>query len=182
MKKKFLIIALLLSSFVVFAEGGFNFKVGIDAAASLKFKPFAGANLSFDYSWKNGFGLGLGLRNYWNIKQDEIVPQSDIYESKFIGGLYSFIKYKYFQTGLGLLLVEGGASLYFNIGGAIPVWEMKKGTLGIDFGAELWKTAETIEVAYGQSNSGNYPSSTKNENSPLNDLKIYAGVTYFLPL
>ena len=39
MKKKFLIIALLLSSFMVFAEGGFNFKAGIDAAASLKLNP-----------------------------------------------------------------------------------------------------------------------------------------------
>ena len=181
MKKRFLIIALLLSSFVVFAEGGFNFNVGIDAASSLKFKPFIGANLSFDYSWKNGFGLGLGLRNYWNIKPEEIVPQSDIYESRFRGGPYSFIKYKYFQTGLGLLFIND-VSLYFKIGGAIPVWEIKKGKLGIDFGAELWLTAEPIEVAYGQSSSGNYPSSTKNENSPLNDLKIYAGVTYFLPL
>lgn len=63
--------------------------------------------------------------------------------------------------------------------GAIKLYTL---TVANDYlGAELWKTAEPIEVAYGQSNSGNYPSSTKNENSPLNDLKIYAGVTYFLP-
>ncbi|MBO4859722.1 MAG: hypothetical protein J5527_14505 [Treponema sp.] len=186
MKKRFLIIALLLSSFVVFAEGGFNFNVGIDAAASLKFKPFIGANLSFDYSWKNGFGLGVGLKEYYNIiqKKEESTVQGDIIkniqEPKFLGGLYGFAKYKWFYAGTGSFFVDGLGvlSMYFNIGGAIPFWEMKKGRLGIDFGAEFWMTSEEIEWGY----SGAYSSSSEPKNSPLNDLKIYAGVTYFLPL
>ena len=145
-----------------------------------------GANLSFDYSWKNGFGLGVGLKEYYNIiqKKEESTVQGDIIkniqEPKFLGGLYGFAKYKWFYAGTGSFFVDGLGvlSMYFNIGGAIPVWEMKKGKLGIDFGAEFWMTSEEIEWGY----SGAYSSSSEPKNSPLNDLKIYAGVTYFLPL
>lgn len=66
--------------------------------------------------------------------------------------------------------------MYFNIGGAIPIWEIKKGKFGIDFGTELWMPVERVEVSDSSS------SSSSNKTSTLNSFKLYVGATYFLPL
>ena len=170
MKTKTLIVVLLLSSFILFAEGNFNLKLGADTAVSLRFKPLLGTNASIDYTWKKGFGLGVGFKEYWNIIPEE-------WENHFCGGPYGFIKYKVFFVGSGTFFIGGlgSVSMYFNIGGAIPIWEMKKGKLGIDFGTELWMPVEKVELSDSSSSSSN-------KNNTLNSFKLYVGATYFLPL
>ena len=66
-------------------------------------------------------------------------------------------------------------SLYFNIGGSIPIWQLKKGSLGLDFGTELWMPDSPIMVA-------DNPSANNKEADPIDSFKAYLGVTYFLPL
>ena len=171
MKKKILILILFFSSFIIFAEGCFNLKVGADTAVSLSLKPLLGTNASIDYTWKKGFGLGIGFKEYWNIIPEE-------WETHFCGGPYGFIKYKNFIAGSGTFFIGGlgAVSMYFNIGGAIPIWEIKKGKFGIDFGTELWMPVERVEVSDSSS------SSSSNKTSTLNSFKLYVGATYFLPL
>lgn len=175
MKKYFLIISLLLSSFFCFAEGGFYFKFDADASSSLKLKPYLGANVSANYNWNNGFGLGLGIKEYWNIIQDEE-------EARFIGGPYTLIKYKNISAGAGFLFIGGigAATFYFNIDGSIPIWEMKRGKLGINFGLDFW--CEPVREIIATSSNYGYIQDIHKKYGILDYIKLYAGITYLLPL
>ncbi len=172
MKKKITILFLLFAIFPAYSEGKFILKFGSDMATSFALRPFLGANVAADYTWNSGFGLGLGIKEYWNITKYD-------YEAPFIGGPYGFIKFKNFMAGAGFFYsYPSMPSLYFNIGGSIPIWQLKKGSLGLDFGTELWMPQEEI-IPADSPGSGPQMSDTK---KALDSFKIYLGVTYFLTL
>ena len=186
LKKKFLIFVLFISSFMLFAEGSFNLKLGMDVTSSFSFKPYLGANISVDYSWESGFGLGIGFKEYCNVIRDK-------HEKRFFGGPYGIIKYKNFLTGAGFLFIEGLGELtyYLNIGGALPLWEMKKGKLGLDFGLEAWFPPATYIPEDDDSNTNSNapmgciavdPSTIMSRYTWKDGFEVYVGVTYFLPL
>lgn len=89
---------------MLFAEGSFNLKHGMEATSSFSLKPYLGADLSADYSWENSFGLGVGFKEYWNIIPEE-------WENHFCGGPYGFIKYKGFFVGSGTFFIGGLGSV-----------------------------------------------------------------------
>ncbi len=170
MRKKIFIITFLILANFAFANGNFNLQFGADTASSFTFKPFIGANVSANYTWSNGFGLGCGIKDYWNITSND---KRDL----FCGGPYFLLKYKYVNVQFGSFFIEnfGGISMYTSLGGEIPIWELKHGKLGLDFGTELWAPVSAIVIMDNSSEENK-------ETSPLDSFKIYLGVTYFLPL
>ena len=169
---------MFFSSVFAFGEG-LGLKFGIDVAASVVLKPYAGVDVCPEFSLNESISFGVGGKLYGNL----IHGDSEAYIS---GGPYVLLSYKYLNLGAGCFFDKtlNPLSLYAFIGGTIPVWELKKGKLGIDFGLEFWGTEITKSLLFdekqskGSDSDGSFSSAAGFLNAP----KVFLGVSYFLPL
>ena len=195
MKKRVLVLALFFLCFFAFAEEssykkGWNLCYGLNASFSFDWNYRLGVNCSVDYTWENGFGFGLGYKEYFNINNRN-KSANQYYDNSYYnnsneslsGGSYLFLKYSDYRFGVGSFMTNGMgvSSFYCTFGVTAPIWEMKKGQICIDLGAEIW-TVETVEVAYeyDYNNPNNYYYSN-NTDSFLDYFKCYFGIIYIWP-
>lgn len=175
MKKKILFIFFLLAEVFIFAENKMNLQFSLAASSSFSPQPFLGANISVDFNWQNGIGIGGGIKEFLNIshRNEEVL---------LFGGPYIFIKYKYFFTGTGILFIEfiSTASFYFNAGFAIPIKEIKNIKLGLDFGFEMW--SPPLKTIVDTSDNYGYKQKILEQYDIKDLFKLYTGVSFLLPL